>query len=183
MLNAFLSCSWQRDSWWEKTTRKFWSMLPQTCWTGPQEGSGKPRRGCLGGGNVMHKEDYSDPGPHLLHRTTWPQLQGLWAQVRMMRAVPHSCAEVNWLWQSCWAPRGHFQHYFYGKRHFQKWVTEFWNTTSQQVAGNWVGGAVTRGCSQWTVCHHGQLFPDHWINFSSKEEEEEGRRRRRWGKK
>ena len=116
MLNAFLRGSWQRDSWWEKTTRKFWSMLPQPCWTGPQEGSGKPRRGCLEGGNVTHKEDYSDPGPHLLHRTTWPQLQGLWAQVRMMRAVPHSCAEVNWLWQSCWAPRDHFQHYFYGKK-------------------------------------------------------------------
>lgn len=29
--------------------------------------SGKLRRGCQEGGNVMHKEDYSDPSPHLLH--------------------------------------------------------------------------------------------------------------------
>ena len=98
-----------------------------------------------------------------------------------MRAVPHSYTEVNWLWQSCWAPHDHFQHYFHGKRHFQKWITAFWNTTSQQVAGNWVGGTVTRSCSQWTIRHHGQLFPDHWINFNSKEKE--GRRRRRWGEK
>ena len=36
-------------------------------WTGPQQGSGKLRRGCQAAGNVMHKEDNSDPSPHLLH--------------------------------------------------------------------------------------------------------------------
>lgn len=102
----------------------------------------------------------------------------------MTSAITHLYSEVNRLWKSGWTPHHHLQHCFYGKRHFQKWVTEFWNTTSQQVGGNWAGGAVTRTCSQWTVCHHGQLFSDHWTHsLSSKEEEEEGRRRRRRGKK
>lgn len=84
-------------------------------WTGPQQGSGKLRRGCHAAGNVMHKEDNSDLSPISCTCTTRPQLQGLWAQVSMMRAVPHSYTEVNWLWQSCLAAHDHFQHFSMGK--------------------------------------------------------------------
>lgn len=69
--------------------------------------------------------------PHLLHLYHPAPAPGLWAQVSMMRGCTSlSYTEVNWLWQSCLAAHDHFQHFSMGKRHFQKWITEFWNTTS-----------------------------------------------------